>query len=559
MAQVQLRRFILCALLIAAGIAAAGRPRAAAADATAGVSVEFDGRPLLVVRWAPPGVSVQERATLIARRLLTVAENPNIGIEAIQTRNVGQAAQIFAADVTLMFVTDEDGVLAGRDRSALAFDYASQMRDAVKRFREVRSWRSRALSALDAAILTALFVAILLTLRWLRRRADIAIERGRVSGTLGIRLQSAEVLRSDRLAKLLLRLTAGVYWGLILALLDGYIALLLRFFPGTEALRLTLKGLLLAPPAAIWNSFVGYLPSLFFVAVIAILTYLAVHLSDFIFSQINDGTIVFRGFHPDLAQPTAKLVRFILLVMALVAAFPYLPGSKSPAFQGVSILFGVLLSLGSSSAVANVISGVILIYMRPFLPGDRVSIAENVGDVVEKNLLVTRIRTVKNVIVTIPNAAVMGSHILNYSTSSKEVGLILHTTVTIGYDAPWRRVHELLIAAARSTSGILSQPPPFVLQTALDDFYVSYELNAYTAEANRMAAIYSELHENIQDKFNEGGVEINSPHYRAIRDGNQTTIPASYLSPAYRPPAFRFTADQQAIQHADLPSQQAKR
>jgi len=205
--------------------------------------------------------------------------------------------------------------------------------------------------------------------------------------------------------------------------------------------------------------------------------------------------------------------------------FPYLPGSESPAFRGVSIFLGVLFSLGSTAAVANVVAGVILTYMRAFRIGDRVKISDTIGDVIEKTLLVTRVRTIKNEDITVPNAMVLGSHIINYSSSAKDRGLILHTTVTIGYDAPWRKVHELLIAAAHSTEHILKEPSPFILQTALDDFYVSYELNAYTNRPEIMAGIYSSLHQNIQDRFNESGVEIMSPHYAAFRDGNQTTVP----------------------------------
>jgi small-conductance mechanosensitive channel len=226
-------------------------------------------------------------------------------------------------------------------------------------------------------------------------------------------------------------------------------------------------------------------------------------------------------------------------VLGAVVIFPYLPGSKSPAFQGISIFLGILLSLGSTSAVAHAVAGTILTYMRPFQLGDRVRISEVVGDVVEKNLLDTRIQTIKNEIITIPNANILNGQMWNYSTSARENNLILHTTVTIGYDAPWRTVHELLIGAALSTQGIQQQPRPFVLQTALNDFYVSYELNAYTADACRMIQIYSSLHQNIQDRFNEAGVEIMSPHYSQIRDGSTVTIPEAYRPSGYQAPGIR--------------------
>jgi small-conductance mechanosensitive channel len=233
-------------------------------------------------------------------------------------------------------------------------------------------------------------------------------------------------------------------------------------------------------------------------------------------------------------------MRVLIVAAAAVVAFPYLPGSESPAFKGISVFLGVLLSLGSTSAMAHGVAGTILTYMRAFQVGDFVRIGTEVGEVLEKTLLVTRIRTQKNEIVTIPNGTVLGGVVVNYSAEAKNEGVIFHTTVTIGYAAPWRQVHELLISAALATDDILHDPPPFVLQTALNDFYVAYELNAYTDKPRNMLDVYSVLHQNIQDKFNEAGVEINSPHYTSLRDGNQTTIPDSYLPGDYKSPVFEI-------------------
>ena len=214
--------------------------------------------------------------------------------------------------------------------------------------------------------------------------------------------------------------------------------------------------------------------------------------------------------------------------------------SASAAFKGVSLFFGVLFSLGSSGAVGNMMAGIILTYTRAFQIGDHVKIGDTTGDVIERTLLVTRVRTIKNVAITIPNCSVLSGQIVNYTSMAQERGLILHTGVTIGYDVPWKQVHALLIAAAERTEHILKEPKPFVLQTSLDDFYVAYQINAYTNRADGQAGIYSELHQNIQDSFNEGGVEILSPHYRAARDGNMVTIPANYLPADYKAPSFRI-------------------
>jgi small-conductance mechanosensitive channel len=234
----------------------------------------------------------------------------------------------------------------------------------------------------------------------------------------------------------------------------------------------------------------------------------------------------------------------LVVVLVIIIIFPYLPGSKSPAFQGVSIFVGVLLSLGSSSAVANAIAGIILTYMRSFAVGDWVKIGDTTGEVVEKNALVTRIVTQKREIITIPNATVMNGSVMNYTREAKNGGVIFHTTATIGYDAPWKTVHQLLIDAARATEHILHSPAPFVLQTALNDFYVSYELNAYTDVPTKMQTIYSDLHQNIQDRFNEAGVEICSPHFSSLRDGNTIAIPQQYRPQGYTAPAFRVNGSQ---------------
>ena len=259
----------------------------------------------------------------------------------------------------------------------------------------------------------------------------------------------------------------------------------------------------------------------------------------FLKSEIEKGDLKITGFYPDWANPTYQIVRILVFAFMIVVIFPYLPNNDSRVFQGVSVFLGFLFTFSSAGSLSNIIAGLVLTYMRLFSIGDRVKIGEITGDVIEKSLLVTRIRTIKNEIISIPNSTVMNSHTINYSSDAPEKGLVVHTTVTIGYDVPWRDVHQTLIDAALKTNYILQEPMPFVLQTSLDDFYVSYQINAYTREANKQALIYSTLHQNIQDICNERGIEIMSPHYRAARDGNTTTIPSSYLPEDYKAPGFK--------------------
>ncbi|MBE2206435.1 MAG: mechanosensitive ion channel family protein [Saprospiraceae bacterium] len=299
----------------------------------------------------------------------------------------------------------------------------------------------------------------------------------------------------------------------------------------------------LTPAGGAMSAILEYLPNLFTVIVIYFIFRYAIKGVKYFFDEIRNGNINLSGFHSDWALPTFNIVKFLLYAFMVVLIFPYLPGSGSPAFQGVTVFIGVLFSLGSSNAISNMVAGLVITYMRPFKIGDRVKIGEVTGDVIEKSMLVTRIRTIKNEDVTVPNANVLSSSTINYTANTKpeDPGLIVHSTVTIGYDVPWKLMHKTLIDAALRTDLIIKDPSPFVLQTSLDDFYVSYQINAFTKDAGKQAVIYSQLHQNIQDCCNEAGIEILSPHYRAERDGNTVTIPSDYLDKNYEAPAFRVT------------------
>jgi len=342
----------------------------------------------------------------------------------------------------------------------------------------------------------------------------------------GLKIQKVQLLSKKQLTTFILTITKYSRYAVNLILFLIYLTGIFSLFPQT---RKFVNGLLESIFQAIsegWSSFMEYLPSLLNLAIIIVVTHYTIKFIHFLFNEVEKKNITISGFYPEWARPTYQLVRVAVIILALVIAFPYLPGSSSPAFQGISIFIGALFSLGSTSVVGNIVAGIVLTYTRAFRMGDRVQIANSIGDVIDKGLLVTRIRTIKNVEVAIPNSMVLGSHIINYSMQAEERGLILNTKVTIGYGVPWRRMHETLIEAALATAYILPEPRPFVFQTSLDDFYVSYELNAYTREAEKMAGIYSELHQNIQDKCREAGIEIMSPHYGALRDGSGSTIPA---------------------------------
>ncbi len=398
------------------------------------------------------------------------------------------------------------------------------------------------IGGLDFTLVVIATFALLKVFGWIKglfNQITLLIQAEQGKRLKGFKIQRVQVFTEDQLTNFILSLSKYARYGVNILLLLVYLTGVFSIFPKTRGVVSDIFASIFQVLEKSWQGFQNYLPNLLNLVVIAVLTVYGLKVLRFIFNEIEKGTITLAGFHMEWALPTYQLVRFLVIAFALVLAFPYLPGSSSPAFQGVSVFIGLLFSLGSTSVVANIVSGVVLTYTRAFRVGDRVKIADTVGDIIEKGLLVTRIRTIKNVEITIPNGMVMGSHIINYSAVSRERGLILNTTITLGYDISWRLIHETLIKAAQATGGILAEPRPFVLQTSLDDFYVSYELNAYTVEAGKMAAVYSELHQNIQDFCNEAGIEILSPHYGALRDGNPSTIPSDYLPKDYQAPSFQ--------------------
>ena len=265
-----------------------------------------------------------------------------------------------------------------------------------------------------------------------------------------------------------------------------------------------------------------YIPNIFKIAIIVIITRYAIKLLKFLEIQITKGKLVLPGFYADWAEPTFKIFTVLLWAFTVAIVYPYLPGADSKAFQGVSVFVGIIFSLGSSTAIGNMVAGLVITYMRPFRIGDRVQIKETIGFVVEKNLMVVRIRTHKNEFVTFPNMLILGSNITNFNTSSNEnsEGLIIHTEVTFGYATPWETVHEILIKAALATDFVQKKPKPYVLQTGLDDFYAHYQINCYTKEIEKVPIIYTQLHENIQDGFREAGIDMTSAHYEIFTQIN---------------------------------------
>jgi small-conductance mechanosensitive channel len=282
----------------------------------------------------------------------------------------------------------------------------------------------------------------------------------------------------------------------------------------------------------VWNPFVGivksvisFLPKLIQIVVIIICFRYLVKGIRYLMNEIGSGRLKISGFYADWAEPTYFILRVLCYSFMIVMIWPLLPSSNSEVFQGVSVFIGIIVSLGSSSIIGNVMAGMVMTYMRPFHVGDFIKYGDTEGFVIEKTMLVTRIRTRKNNVITIPNSSLMTSQTTNYTFSAQNFGLVVHTKVTIGYDMRWQEIRQLLLDAAHATKGLRQHPEPFVLVTALDDYYVEYEVNAYTNQYDKLPLIYSELHHNILDSFHSHGVEIMSPHIYAHRTDLELQIP----------------------------------
>jgi small-conductance mechanosensitive channel len=517
-------------------------------DPTVEVETEIDyfpvtlaGEELFYIQVPIGAFDQEERALSITKKIESIAKDYSISVDSITIKEDDKTTNIVTENAVIVTLTEKDGEAEGISRQIIAIKYLEEIKLAISQYREERSYPHLLKGVIFSLISTLVVIILLNVIKQVFPRIINFLEVAKKQIIPSLKIQKLELLSSEQIGNLLIKFTQLNKLLIILSIFYIYIPLVCSFFPWTKHITNKILEFFYLSLSIAWEITADYLPNVIIIIIILIITYYLIRIIRFFFTQIEQSKISFPWFYKEWAKPTYKLVILLIISLSLVIIFPYLPGFQSPAFQGISLFLGVLLSLGSTAAVSNIVSGIILIYTRAFQEGDRVQIGDSLGNIVEKTLLVTRILTPKNVVITIPNSTVLSSNIINYTANYLEnrPPLILHTTITLGYDAPWRKVYTALTEAALHTDHVLKEPPPFIFQTNLNDFYVSYELNVYTNESNLMERIYSQLHENIQDKCNEADIEILSPHYSAIRDGNYTTIPANYLPENYTPPTFR--------------------
>ncbi len=469
-------------------------------------------RPIVILRASLFGISPQQRAERAQERIGAFLSEDPVGEVSTRTITEGVMIRIGGKDA-LVFARGDVDLLAEETIEEGVEQTVRRLRSAIADMEKQHQWPFLARAAGLVLAATALFgLAVWVTWRssrWILPRV-VRAEQG-VSERL-VKSGFEVLSHVTPISEFLVRLAVGAMFGFCAY---AWLAFCLREFPYTQPWGKGLGAFLVSTLSGMALGVVRTLPGLFVVVVIVVATRFAEKLIRSFFSAIQEGRATVGWLEPEAARATSQLVAVLIWVFAVVMMYPYLPGSGSLAFQGMSVFLGVLVSLGASGVVGQFTSGLVLMYSRALKPGDFVRVGDHEGTVVSLGFLSAKLLTKKNEEVYVPNTVLMGTTVKNFSRRAQIEGVILYTTITIGYNAPWRQVHAMLLEAAKRTPGLLQQPLPFVLQTALSDFYVEYQLNAYLERPAERLATLSTLRQRIQDLFNEHGVQIMSPHYES--------------------------------------------
>jgi len=536
-----LTSFIVPILLLTSFPASAwqGDHETETAEEKQGYPVSVDGYELFRIHETLGAASPQLRAERISAALEDLAKSQDFDPKKFQVSEEGGIATVRYGDQLMVTINDAEAKDSGLPRKALATQYSMILQSKLPEVHEQHTprylWKAAIFAAITILIYLGLLWVIIRGTRWILNSLETQ-SKGPIQG---IKIQQSEIIQGSQLRALLASVVRLLRIVVIAILSYGFLAKAFSFFPWTREHSQRLLGYLINPLITMGEAVLNYLPKLCYIVAIIVVLHFVLRFIRIIARELERGRIRIVGFYPEWVQPTYKIVRVLLYAFGAVLIYPYLPGEGSPAFKGIGVFLGVLFSLGSTSAVANFVAGVILIYTRGYRVGDWVTIGDSTGEVVQMSMLATHVRTIQNEEVTIPNSVVLSSFVTNFSLQAQEQGVALHTSVTIGYDQPWRTIHKLLIDAALRTPDLLPVPQPFVLQSQLEDSYVKYEINAYTNHPLRMPYIYSDLHSNIQDSFFEAGVEIMSPIIHGLRDLNHVAMPDMYLPKDYRARSFR--------------------
>lgn len=494
-------------------------------NVTPGAPLVVDGDTLLVIYARKGGMLPEARVSAAKSKIYEVGKRLTMFVDSLYVFDSEVSSDVMVGEDVLLSVTDLDALWMGMERVELAETYREVISKKVDQLHETYGLQQKLQSLGWVALIIAVQVLLIWFIVWLFRRWKFSVTRKLLGRIKSVVIKNYPLLDTHRLGVAIIFIFNLVRLLLILLVVLVGLGFMFSFFPETKTVTYTVVGFVWNPLSDILKSVVAYLPNLFKIIVIIICFHYLLKLVRYFANEVASGRLKINGFYADWAMPTHTLLRVLLYSFMLVMIWPLLPNSDSEIFQGVSVFIGVVVSLGSTSVVGNVMSGLVMTYMRPFRIGDFIRFGDTEGEVIEKSMLVTRIRTRKNDIVTIPNSNMMSSQTSNYTFSAQRYGIIVHTKITIGYDEPWKKIESLLVQAAENTDGIKRHPKPFVRITALDDFYVEYEINGITDRAKTLSTVYSALHQQILDTMHGAGVEIMSPHIEARRDNLPVQIP----------------------------------
>jgi len=473
-------------------------------------------------------ISAEERAQLHTEKIFKTAKIFSAKTDSMYIVEGFSTTDIVYRGTVIASVTENDAIWMNTSRDSLALEHIDSIIEAIVEYQQKTSlWntiRITGLCLLLFVVLIGLFKGIAYLFNHVIRRKIIRHKRKLFK-------RDYAIVNTNRQLRLFMGFTKLVKYALYLILLYLAVPLLFSIFPQTQKYAEILFGWITNLLFSFGNGFIDYLPNLIKIIILLVCLSYLMRFLRYLANEIEEKHLVIPGFYPDWAKSTLNIIRIIVYAIALVVVYQLLPWSESRIFQGVSVFVGLLISLGSTSVISNLMSGMVITYMRPFIKGDRIRIGETYGDVVEKTPFVIRVQTPKNEIITVPNSTVLSSNVINYSSKTKDAndpGVVIYATITMGYDVPWMQIQRLLIEAALKTPYVLQKPLPFVLQTALNDFSISYQINAYTKEAKKIPIIYSVLYTNILDTFRDAGLEMITFHYQAYRDGNKEKIPPVY-------------------------------
>ena len=492
---------------------------------TPGAPLVVEGDTLFILYNRHGGITPEARVEDIREKIIEIGTRMTLFTDSIYIFEADFTTDIMAGDEMLMSITDYDGLWQNKTRQELAVAYRTIIEAKLQELHAEYGLKQKLMGVLYVVGSMVVLWLLIWATNYCYRRWRYRLLRKLLHRTRPLTIKDYEVLNLHRQGVLFLTGFNVLRYLVILFLLFIFVPMFFAAFPETKSFTYTIFGYVWNPFVSILKSIVGFLPKFFQIIVIIFCFRYLVKGLHYLMNEIGSGRLKVNGFYADWAQPTYLILRVLCYSFMIVMIWPLLPSSDSQVFQGVSVFIGIIVSLGSSSIIGNVMAGMVMTYMRPFHVGDFIKYGDTEGFVIEKTVLVTRIRTRKNDVITIPNANLMTSQTTNYTFSAHNYGVIVHTKVTIGYDMQWQVIRDLLLAAAAKTSHLQKKPEPFVRVTALDDFYVEYEINAYTRKSELLGDIYSELHQNILDSFHSNGVEIMSPHIFAHRNNLDVQIP----------------------------------